>query len=107
MSKEMPTSITTGTKAESASDSQISSWIELPSDVWALIGSHLSTKDIARASTVIKMLGGVQPQALNMAHTLTQINKVRELVWGRKRSSRVLSAEIGHIYLCPCQSCHG
>ncbi|BDA50366.1 hypothetical protein COCOBI_16-0420 [Coccomyxa sp. Obi] len=94
--------------AERASDSRSPPWIELPSDVWAIIGSHLGTKDLARASTVIKIMCGVQPLALNLAHTLADINKGGELVWGLKHGSRVLSAviEVGsgsYDYLFECR----
>lgn len=90
----LQTSITTGEMAERASDSRIPPWIELPSDIWGLIGSHLGPRDFARASTVIKVLCGFQPVALNLAHNLTDINKLGELLWGLKRSSRVLCAVI-------------
>ncbi|BDA51109.1 hypothetical protein COCOBI_17-3290 [Coccomyxa sp. Obi] len=61
--------------AESAVDSQVP---ELPSDVWVLIGSHLGARDLARFSTVIKGLGGVELHAMNLAHILTQNNKAGE-----------------------------
>ncbi|BDA41230.1 hypothetical protein COCOBI_02-0100 [Coccomyxa sp. Obi] len=81
----------TGAMAER---SQSPRWGELPSDVWALIGSHLGTRDFARASTAIKGLCGMQPMALNLAHNLSDTNKIGELVWGLKHSSRVLRAEL-------------
>ncbi|CAL8462050.1 g1581 [Coccomyxa elongata] len=84
-------SITTGAMAEHASESQTPPWIELPSGVWGLIGSNLGTRDFARASTVIKVFCGARPVALNLAHRLSDINKIGELMWGLKRSSMVLS----------------
>ncbi|BDA50362.1 hypothetical protein COCOBI_16-0380 [Coccomyxa sp. Obi] len=95
LNKGMPSSISTGAMSERASEYQIPDWIELPSDVWVLIGSHLGTRDLARASTVIKALCGVQPLAVNLGHSLTEEGKTGELVWGLKRCSRVLSAVIG------------
>ncbi|BDA50381.1 hypothetical protein COCOBI_16-0570 [Coccomyxa sp. Obi] len=86
--------INTGAMAERASSFRTPPWIELPAELWAVIGCHLGTRDLARASTVIKMLGGVQPLALNLAHTLTNSSKIGELVWGLKHSNRVLSAVI-------------
>lgn len=93
--------------AECASYSQTPPWIQLPSEIWALIGSHLGTRDFARASSAIKVLCGLQPLALNMAHILTEVNKTGELLWGLKRSYRVLSAVIGlkssndYFEICP------
>lgn len=80
--------------SERASCSRSPPWIELPSDLWAVIGSQLGTKDLARALTMVKDLCAVQPLALNLAHTSTENNKVGELVWGLKRGSRVLTAII-------------
>ncbi|BDA50350.1 hypothetical protein COCOBI_16-0260 [Coccomyxa sp. Obi] len=72
-------SISTGTMDGRESEFEIAAWIELPPDVWALIGSHLGARDLARASTVIKVLGGVQPLALNLAHTLTEMPQLQLL----------------------------
>lgn len=107
----MLSSISTGALAERASNSQIPPWIELPLDVWELIGSHLGARDLARASTIIKVLCGLEPLALNLRHTLTTNNKIGELVWGLKRTRRVLSAVIGvgpynNLFECPKELLH-